>query len=71
MWVLVANLRHDDNKALAGALVDADAHFFTSRNVIIPSLLQLAAPNRGDAVYRPASLPVSSSESGRSGYFVK
>ncbi len=44
VWVLVANLRHGGNKALAGVLVDAHTHLFTQRNVIIPSLLQLAAP---------------------------
>ncbi len=44
--ILVADLRHGGDEALAGVLADAHAHLFAQRNVFIPGLLQLAAPIR-------------------------
>ena len=46
MRILVADLRHRGNEFLPCVLLNAHAHFFTERNVLIPRLLQLTAPVR-------------------------
>ncbi|MNE45841.1 hypothetical protein D3C80_1401490 [compost metagenome] len=42
--VLIANLRHGSDETLAGILADAHPHFLAERDMIVPGLLQLAAP---------------------------
>ena len=42
--ILVPRLRHGGNKFLPGVLLNAHAHFFTQRDMLIPRLLELCAP---------------------------